>query len=127
MQRMFVNILSKDVSRSADFYERLLGMNRHFESDWFIILTHPDMPSMEFALLKRDHDIVPVSVQALPQGVVLTFVVSDTDTVYERAKELGAEVIQPPTDMFYGQRRLLLADPDGAVLDISAPTAPMPT
>ena len=123
MQRMLVNILSADVQRSATFYQELLGMKRHFESDWFIILTHQDMPSLEFAVLQRDHAIVPEAIQAAPKGIIFTFVVADTDAVYDRALSLGAQIVQPPTDMFYGQRRLLLEDPDGAVLDISAPTA----
>jgi uncharacterized glyoxalase superfamily protein PhnB len=34
-----------------------------------------------------------------------------------------ASIIEPPTDMPYGQRRMPVRDPDGTVLDISAPTA----
>ena len=123
MNRMFVNILSKDVSACAGFYEELLGMTRHFDSDWFVILTHPNTPGLEFGVLQRDNEIVPASVRAAPQGVVVTFVVDDVQAVFEKARALGARVIQEPTEMFYGQTRLLLADPEGTVVDVSAPTA----
>ena len=123
MNRMFVNLLCQDVSASAGFYEELLGMTRHFDSNWFVILTHPNMPGLEFGILERDNEVVPASVRAAPQGVIVTFVVEDVQAVFEKAQALGARVIQEPSVMFYGQTRLLVADPEGTVVDVSAPTA----
>lgn len=123
MQRCFTNVLSSDVAATASFYEHLLGMTRHFDSDWFVILTHPDIDGLEFGILQRDHAIVPPDVRAAPAGVIVTFVVADCDEVHRRAVAAGATVIEPPADMPYGQRRMLLRDPDGTVLDVSAPTA----
>ncbi len=125
MQRCFTNVLTSDVAETASFYERLLGMTRHFDSDWFVILTHPDVDELEFGILQRDHAVVPPEVRASPAGVIVTFVVADCDEVHRRAVAAGAIVIEPPTDMPYGQRRMLLRDPDGTVLDVSAPTAPV--
>ncbi len=123
MDRCFTNLLSADVARSAAFYEALLGMQRHFDSDWFVILTHPDIDGLEFGILKRDHDIVPTEARATPAGVIVTFVVADCDAVFTAAEKEGAIVLEPPTDMPYGQRRLLLRDPDGTVIDVSSPIA----
>lgn len=123
MQRSFTNLLSSDVQKSSAFYESLLGMTRHFESDWFVILTHKDIDGLEFGILQRDHAIVPPDIRAAPAGVIVTFVVGDCDAVYRKAVAAGAAVIEEPTDMPYGQRRMLLRDPDGTVLDVSAPTA----
>lgn len=125
MQRAFVNLLSGSVHAAASFYEDLLGMTRHFDSDWFIILTHPDIDGLEYGILQRDHPIVPSSLQTAPAGVMMTFVVKDCDIVHLRAQSMGAEIVEAPTDMPYGQRRMLVLDPDGTVLDISAPTAQM--
>ena len=125
MQRAFVSVLSGSVEAAASFYQDLLGLTRHFDSDWFIILTHPDIAGMEFGILQRDHDIVPVSAQTAPSGVMMTFVVEDCDKVHARARVLGATIIQEPTDMPYGQRRMLVCDLDGTMVDISAPTAPV--
>ena len=58
-------------------------------------------------------------------GAIVTFVVKDCDQIYQLAQNIGADIISAPTDMPYGQRRMLLKDPDGTVLDISAPTAPL--
>lgn len=123
MQRAFVNILSRSVPNTARFYEALLGMTVHFTSDWFIILTHAEIEGLEYGILQHDHPTVPPEIRHQPAGVIVTFVVKDCDAAYRRAQDLGAEILQMPTDMPYGQRRLLLRDPDGTVLDISAPTA----
>ena len=125
MQRSFTNVLSGDVQKTSAFYENLLGMTRHFDSDWFVILTHEGIEGLEFGILQRDHAIVPPDIRAAPAGLIVTFVVTDCDEVYRRALAAKASVIEPPTDMPYGQRRMLLRDPDGTVLDVSAPTAPM--
>ena len=122
MNRMFTNLLCGDVAACAAFYQDLLGMTRHFDSDWFVILTHPEMSGCEFGLLQRDSEIVPASLRAAPQGVMLTFVVEDVHGVFAKAQALGARVIEPPTEMFYGQTRFLVFDPEGAVVDVSAPT-----
>lgn len=125
MNRCFSNILSKNVSATATFYEELLGMKRHFDSDWFVILTHANIEGLELGVLQRDHEIVPEAARAAPAGVMLTFVVDDCDAIHERALKQGALVVETPVDMPYGQRRMLLKDPDGTIVDVSAPTAPI--
>ncbi len=121
MQRAFTSILSTDVDRAANFYEQLFGMSRHYDSDWFVILCHEKMASLELGILQYDHDIVPSSIRSKPAGVMITFVVDNCDVVYEAAVKLKAKIVEPPTDMPYGQRRFLTHDIDGTVLDISSP------
>ncbi len=121
MQRCFTSILSANVDASAAFYERLFGMRRHFDSDWFVILTHPDVDGLELGILERANAIVPASARAAPAGVMVTFVVADCEAVWARAGQLSAELVEPPTDMPYGQRRALFRDPDGTLIDVSSP------
>lgn len=123
MDRAFTNVLSQNVDVAATFYQELLGMERHFNSNWFVILTHPNNPGFEFGILAKDHEVVPPNLRKESGGSMQTFVVADVDQVYLKAKQLGAEILQVPTDMPYGQRRLLLLDTDGATLDLSAPVA----
>ncbi len=121
MDRCFTSILSDNVGRSAEFYTEVLEMQRHFDSDWFVILTHPDIDGLEFGVLQRNHDVVPQAIRDTPSGIIVTFVVSDCDEVHARARAYDADVLEPPTDMFYGQRRMLLRDPDGTIVDVSSP------
>lgn len=125
MNRAFTNVLSGNVEITATFYQQLLGMERHFDSDWFVILTHQDMTGFELGILERDNEIVPVQLRQKPSGLMLTFVVADVDQIYLVAQNLGADILQTPTDMPYGQRRMLLSDPDGTTLDVSAPMTPV--
>lgn len=39
--------------------------------------------------------------------------VENVDALFERARALGAQVVQAPKDEFYGDRRCALADPEG--------------
>jgi hypothetical protein len=46
-------------------------------------------------------------------SVTLHVFVPDVDSLAERAEAAGAEILQPPTDMFHGDRTVILKDPSG--------------
>ena len=46
-------------------------------------------------------------------SVGLHLYVSSVDDLAARARQVGAEVLQEPTDMFYGDRTVMLRDPFG--------------
>jgi len=121
MQRCFTNILTEEVAATAAFYQELLGLKPGFASDWFVNLSDPENPGLELGILKQTSDIVPVRAQRAPAGVILTFVVADCDAVYERAQAINANIVEAPREMPYGQRRMILRDPAGTFVDISAP------
>ncbi|WP_269585584.1 VOC family protein [Roseibium sp. Sym1] len=121
MKRQFTNILTEEVAVTAAFYVELLGMTPQFSSDWFVNLVDPETPGLELGILNQTSDIVPVRAQKAPAGVILTFVVDDCDTVYERARALNAVIVEAPRDLPYGQRRMVVRDPAGTFVDISSP------
>lgn len=120
MQRLITNICSQHLRESRDFYVTLLGFDVTFDSDWYVQLAAPDHPRLELGFIQQAHGLVPAAFQHRPQGVYLTFVVDDVDAVYAQAKGAGVEIVQPPTDEFYGQRRMLMVDPNGLLIDVSA-------
>ena len=121
MQRAFTNILAANVDATARFYEDLLGLRRAGDFGWFVILSHEDMPGFELGILDRNHDTIPKGVSRTPAGVIATFVVSDVAAVHDKAIAMKAEIVEGPTDLPYGQRRLMLRDPAGTAVDVSAP------
>jgi catechol 2,3-dioxygenase-like lactoylglutathione lyase family enzyme len=123
MERAFTNILASDVAATARFYEGLLGMRRLGDFGWFVLLGGGAGDRFELGILDRHHETVPAALAASPAGVILTFVVDDVHAVHDRARDMGVDVIEGPKDMFYGQTRLLLRDPSGAVVDVSSLTA----
>jgi len=71
-------------------------------------------------IIDRTNQLVPDAYQNSPQGFYMTFVVDSADEIYEIAKSENIEIVEKPTDTFYGQRRLLLKDPDGVLVDVSS-------
>ena len=49
--------------------------------------------------------------------------VDDADETYQRAVDAGAEVIETPSDQFYGDRRAMVKDSYGNVYQIATPIA----
>ena len=125
-QRSFYSIFSTDPARSADWYVSLFGYEPVFESDWFIHLQDPSNESLELGIMDCDNEIVPERFRAAPAGGLFTIVVDDVDGLHQRATDTSVEVIEPPRNLFYGQRRMLLADPDGQLVDVSTECEPDP-
>lgn len=121
LQRLLPNISAENLIETAQFYCRLVSFEVAFESDWFIQLRSNS--GQELGIILRDHDLLPPEFQAPPNGLYLTLVVEDVDEISQAAQEYGYTLIQAPEDTFYGQRRLLLKDPAGTLVDFSAPIA----
>ena len=119
INRTIINICSDLVEESKDFYTKLFDLKVAFDSDWYVQLTSGD-GQIELGIISRTSEIVPADFQKLPQGFYVTFVVDEIDGIFEIAQQEQFEVISPPHDTFYGQRRLLLKDPNGALVDVSA-------
>lgn len=126
INRAFANVLSESLPESRDFYVQLLGFTVAFDSDWFVNLQDPENPGNELGIWRRDHELIPQAYRAAPQGTILTFVVDDVDAVHATAVTNGVEVIKPVRQLFYGQRSMLVRDPDGQLVDVSSPGTPSP-
>ncbi len=98
-------------------------MKRAGDFGWFILLGSDEMPHFELGILDVHHETIPPQLALSTAGVVLTFVVDDVRAHHGRALAMGADIVQEPTALPYGQTRLLLRDPAGTAVDISSPTA----
>ena len=126
LSRNFYCLLSDDLTGTRDWYVSLLGYTADFESDWFIHLQAPGNDRVELGIIARNHELIPTAHRAKPVGGMLTVVVEDVDDLYRRAIGGGFTVVEPPRDLFYGQRRMLAKDPNGMLVDISSPCEPDP-
>ena len=114
--------MAQDVPSAAAFYRDLLDFETTFETDWYISLRRGDF---ELALLDHTHPTVPPAFRALPRGVLLNLEVDDVDAVHRRlVEEAGAPLVQPLQDEDFGQRHVIVAAPDGVLLDVIQPIAP---
>jgi len=125
IQRAFPNLAVDDLAASRAFYERL-GYRLRFESPWFVQLAAPGREGLELGLLRRDHPVVPEAARSAPAGVMLTVVVPDVDAAWRTLREAGVEILEPPRDLFYGQRRMVVRAPEGTAVDVSSACEPDP-
>ena len=119
--KILTNICSDDLQQSKDFYVDLLNFHIKYESNWYIQLCSPTNPEIEYGIIQKSHDLVPKAYQQQPTGMYVTFVVDNVDTVYEKALAMNISIEQEPRNEFYGQRRFLVQDPNGCLIDICSP------
>ena len=119
--RILTNICSDDLQKSREFYVNLLDFKVKYDSDWYVQLCSSQDSEIEYGIIQRDHELVPEEYQNIPNGMYVTFVVEDVDVVYVRAVDMGITIVREPRNEFYGQRRFLIKDPNGCLIDICSP------
>ncbi len=125
IRRGFANIIARDVPKTMAWYVDLLGWQTEFQSDWFVHLKAENAPGVELGIIDASHEIVSgFTTAGEASGITLTFVVDDVDSTYEQALSLGYDVIEAPTNLFYGQRRMVLRDINGTLVDVSSECPP---
>lgn len=121
VSRILSNICADNLFETRDFYVELLGLEVVYDSAWYVLLRSPTNPALELGIIDRHHALVPEAYRGTPTGMYLTIVVEDVDAIHQRAVAQGVTIVQAPVDEFYGQRRLLVADPAGTLVDVSSP------
>jgi predicted enzyme related to lactoylglutathione lyase len=122
VRRVLFNILCKDMATSIAFYKQLANFAEEYSSDWYVVLTAPDVPGLELGLIDQVSEFTPRHAWGMHEGTFLTLVVDDVFAAVERARALEVEVIEEPVALDYGQTRALIRDPNGLIIDLSTPT-----
>ena len=117
MQFASTRIVTADVDRLVGFYEALLGMTA----------TRPAPEFAEFrwgpvAFAISDLTLVQrfnagAAVPGQNRSAIIEFQVDDTDAVHARLSA-DVEIVMPPTTMPWGNRSMLLRDPDGNAVNV---------
>lgn len=121
VNRLLVNILTEQLSATADFYTRYFDFKVDFDSDWFIHLISKKN-SLEIGLIDPNSEVVPKEVSTKAGGYYLTLVIDDVDALFRKLEADGVNVLQAPHDTFYGQRRLVIKDMNNVIIDVSSPS-----
>ncbi len=120
INRILTNLCSDNLEESKVFYTSLFDFKVDYDSDWFVHLVSEGR-ELELGIIQSSHGLVPEEFRGKPAGMYITLVVDDAMSIYKRAKELGFNVVKEPELTFYGQKRLLLKDPSGVLVDVSSP------
>jgi catechol 2,3-dioxygenase-like lactoylglutathione lyase family enzyme len=111
-EQLVTEILVRDIRRSIDFYLRL-GFALLRDDGDFAELTW-EGHRLFLAEASAFHDVRPgiAAVTPFPTANVRVMV-ADVDRYWRLAHEVGAEVVVPVDDRYYGLRDFTIRDPDG--------------
>jgi catechol 2,3-dioxygenase-like lactoylglutathione lyase family enzyme len=121
-----VNLVVRDMQRSADFYRRLGVASQEGDPSWS--MHHRSGHPAEGAGASFDLDSLPFAAQwgrVERTGPVLGFRVparDDVDRLYAELTGAGHAGLQPPYDAFWGARFAVLQDPDGNLVGLMSPS-----
>ena len=112
-EQLVTEIVVGDIRRSAAFYLRL-GFSLLRDGGDFVELTWEDH-RLFLAELSAFHGVNHVELPAPPQfpPANIRVMVPRVDDYWQLARELGARIIVPIGDRYYGLRDFTIADPDG--------------
>jgi catechol 2,3-dioxygenase-like lactoylglutathione lyase family enzyme len=123
MNLISIRIITDDVDASAAFYERLTGVTAVRPTAQFAEIRTPS------ATLAIGHTATvalfgPGSARpADNHTAIIEFIVDDVDAEHVRLQADGVPVVQEPTTMPWGNRSLLLRDPDGTLVNLFTPVS----
>ncbi|QWF80714.1 VOC family protein [Amycolatopsis sp. CA-230715] len=121
MQFVSVRVITDDVARLAEFYERVTGVEARRPAEQFAELVGP---SCTLAIGSAETMALFSAGAAVPESnrtAILEFLVDDVDREYERLAGSVPEIVQEPTTMPWGNRSLLFRDPDGNLVNLFTP------
>lgn len=116
-----IRIVTSDVRRLADFYARLTGLTPTWHTDDFaeLVTSRGTIALAHARTLKALGEGVVTPAQN--RSVIVELLDDDVDATFARAQL--ADVLQPPTTMPWGNRSLLVRDPDGNLLNCFTPVS----
>ncbi|MET7451994.1 VOC family protein [Streptomyces sp. NPDC005574] len=118
------HIMVDDAASAIDFYRRAFGAREDFRLDApGGGILHAEVTVGRSVLMLGDagpdgpeaSPFAPPTALGGSTSVALHVFVPDVDGLAERAAAAGAEILQPPQDMFHGDRTAVLKDPSGHV------------
>ncbi|MFI9325272.1 VOC family protein [Kitasatospora aureofaciens] len=132
MDFVSIRIITGDVARLVDFYERATGARAVWATEDFAEL-RTARATLAIASTRTVALFAPgCAVAADNRSVITEFLVDDVDRVHEDLTGIGtsadagvvAEVVAGPATMPWGNRSLLVRDPDGNLVNFFAPVTP---
>jgi predicted enzyme related to lactoylglutathione lyase len=124
MNFVSIRIITADVARLVDFYERATGVQASWSNDDFA-----ELNTASATLAIGSTRTVPLFAPgcadpAQNRSVIIEFLVDDVDSVHEKLTGFVEDFVNEPTTMPWGNRALLFRDPDGNLVNFFTPVTP---
>ncbi|MEU5563015.1 VOC family protein [Micromonospora musae] len=124
MNLVSIRIITGDIARLVDFYERVTGV----QADW---------ATEDFAELRTASGTLAIgSTRTVPlfapgsarpadnHSVIIEFLVDDVDRVHQNLAGFVEDFVNEPITLPWGNRSLLFRDPDGNLVNFFTPVTP---
>ena len=116
-----IRIITDDVARLATFYERVTGLPVRVSTPDFAELETP-AGTLAIGSTRTVALLGAGSARAADNhSAIIEFLVEDVDAVYQRIGQAETEFVNEPTTMPWGNRSLLIRDPDGNLVNLFTP------
>jgi len=116
-----VRIITDDVDRLVEFYEKVMNVQAERPAPVFAELVVPSctlaIGHSQTAQLFGAGSVVAAS----NHSVIIEFRVDDVEAEYARLKPIVDDWVQEPTTMPWGNRSVLFRDPDGNLVNLFQP------
>jgi len=116
-----IRVITDDVRRLVEFYERATGLAAWWATDDFAEIVTPSC-TLAIARTRTMQLFGADAARAADNhSAIIEFRVDDVDKEYERLKDVVGEFVKEPTTMPWGNRSVLFRDPDGNLVNFFAP------
>jgi len=123
MQLAATRIITDDVDALVEFYETVTGITAERLHPMFAELRTPSgtlaIASSSTVPLLGDN----AAEARANRSITLDFLVGDVDATYKNLQGVVDVFVNAPTDMPWGNRSLLIRDPDGNLINFFTPTS----
>lgn len=124
MKFVSIRIITSDVARLVEFYERATGVRATWATEDFAELTTTGA-TLAIAGTRTVPLFAPGSARPADNHSVITeFLVDDVDRVHQNLTGFVTDFVTKPTTMPWGNRSLLFRDPDGNLVNFFTPVTP---
>nr|WSX22995.1 VOC family protein [Streptomyces tubercidicus] len=121
MDFVSIRIITGDVARLVEFYERATGVQATWATEDFAELKTPHA-TLAIAGTRTVPLFAPGSARpAENRSVITEFLVDDVDHVHQNLSGFVTNFVTEPTTMPWGNRSLLFRDPDGNLVNFFTP------
>ena len=124
MDFVSIRIITSDVARLVEFYERATGTQATWATEDFAELRTAGA-TLAIAGTRTVPLFAPGSARpADNHSVIIEFLVDDVDRVHQNLTDTVTDFVTEPTTMPWGNRSLLFRDPDGNLVNFFTPVTP---
>ncbi|CCK32679.1 glyoxalase/bleomycin resistance protein/dioxygenase [Streptomyces davaonensis JCM 4913] len=124
MDFISIRIITGDVARLVEFYERATGAQATWANEDFAELKTAGA-TLAIGSTRTVPLFAPGSAHPADNHSVITeFLVDDVDGIYNNLTGFVTDFVTKPTTMPWGNRSLLFRDPDGNLVNFFTPVTP---